>query len=595
MCTHVSRFSFPMTPIDLYVQGTPPGYAILVAGPWGSGKSYWWNAYSQTLARFERTPISMSAAGIRTYEDLASALFKASIEDIGTPALREAGKLFGRTLLRYAKVDPNDITLKAETFSGKTVICIDDLERFAGDFKVLFGFIVNLLDRNSVHCILMADEEHAITNFGEDYGTYKERIIGRTVRRKPELQTFVLEVIRGFADADVRSLLESEFENIARQLANWKMYNLRTARHFLSELAAILKQCAPETGSNLAPIISAVAFWAIAEAVDTKNNDRVAKMFVTPSFEIAYNLAQPKSSSDPSSGPSELDEISALIDGLGFSNEVENWPVSKDFSNFILGENVDFNQIAIDVGLHAARNTVPVGHSLVAALNSYRSSSDEDLQNAIRDARAYLASTTETNLSVVFDLFRSIYWLAHSGLTSFAEDEWRDEVLRVIDRMGASLHAGINVDIEYLHGSLDDNEEQVFTALSSLANEVKRLVWTEQLEKFTSAIMTGEGVLPNLVTNAPLFKGKDSEAFYDKLRAAGVPAVRRLGGLLRNSRRVENAGTFAFEDADFYAQLAEVIDSRVSRRRPMTILDSDLCHVANDLQLLATHLRSSRP
>ena len=72
-----------MKPVDTYLKSPPPGYALLVAGPWGSGKSHWWNSYSQGLKAIDRVPITISAAGLRSAEELESALFQASIEDLG--------------------------------------------------------------------------------------------------------------------------------------------------------------------------------------------------------------------------------------------------------------------------------------------------------------------------------------------------------------------------------------------------------------------------------------------------------------------------------------------------------------------------------
>lgn len=117
-----------------------------------------------------------------TLEELERALFMASIKDLGSSLLRETGTVVGRAALRLINVDPDDIKLKADVRPGKTVVCIDDLERFGGNFRILFGFIVSLLDDANLHVVLIADEERALKHL-DDYATYKERIISRSVEK----------------------------------------------------------------------------------------------------------------------------------------------------------------------------------------------------------------------------------------------------------------------------------------------------------------------------------------------------------------------------------------------------------------------------
>lgn len=581
-----------MTPVDGYVRGTPPGYAILVSGAWGSGKSYWWSKFSQTLHLVDRTPITMSAAGLASYDDLEAALFQASIEDLGTPLLREAGKLFGRTLLRYAKIDPDEIRLKADTFSGRTVICIDDIERFAGDFKVLFGFVVNLLDRDSVHCILLADEKHATKNFKKDYGRYKERIVGRTVRQKPNLSEFTLDTINGLDDVDTRTLLLSAQEGIAHQLTVWRLKNLRTVRHVISELAAIIRRCNPATGASLDSLISAVAFWSVAEAVDAKNTDLVARLFSTPGFELSYSMSRSGGYQQSSDDEPGLDDVAILVDKLGFAGEVYQWPNSREFANYVLGEEADFDQIAADFGLREERDERPMGHRLVAELNGYRNLEDRELQELIASARAYLLGRRETSLGVMYDLYRTVNWLAYSGLTSFSQGEWKDEVLASITGYPRPLPSAMTADIEYMRDSMDEYEREIRAALDVLSKDVQKLNWEQQQNKFIEALLSGEGELPDLVGNAPVFRGVDAAGFNGRLRRAGVSAVRRFGGLLRQARRVSNAASFAAADAPFYESLAQEIRQSTPTQRPMTILDSDLAHVARDVEAFASQLGS---
>jgi KAP family P-loop domain len=146
-----------------YLRSAAPSSAILLRGAWGSGKSFFWDGFKERqLPKLRKKDITFSVAGLATLEELEQAMFLASVKNLGTDTFRETGTVVGRALLRLVKIDPDDIKLKADVRSGKTVICIDDLERFGGDFKVLFGFIVSLLDAAKLHVVLISDEERAI-------------------------------------------------------------------------------------------------------------------------------------------------------------------------------------------------------------------------------------------------------------------------------------------------------------------------------------------------------------------------------------------------------------------------------------------------
>lgn len=193
-----------MQPIDAYLSNPPPGYALLLSGAWGAGKSFFWTNYADKLKGL--TPITISVAGLQTNEELESALFLASIKELASSPFGEAGTVIGKALLRLAKIEPKDIKLKADIAGGKSVVCIDDIERFAGDFQVLFGFIVSLIDASGVHCILIADEHRALKRH-RDYEAFKERIVGKTVLVTPSIREFCIQSINSSASQQSREKL----------------------------------------------------------------------------------------------------------------------------------------------------------------------------------------------------------------------------------------------------------------------------------------------------------------------------------------------------------------------------------------------------
>ena len=580
-----------MKPVDTYLKSPPPGYALLVAGPWGSGKSHWWNSYSQGLKAIDRVPITISAAGLRSAEELESALFQASIEDLGSPVFREAGLVVGRALLRCVKVDPNDIKLKADTFSGKTVICIDDIERFAGDFSSLFGFALNLIDRGVVHCILMADETQAEAKFNEAYASYKERLVGRTVHVRPDIDAFCDQVIKGFSDDGLRDSLEAHQDAIVRQLKNKGISNLRTARYFITELAQVLGDTKAAKGADLDSIISAVAFWTMCASKSSKNSSLVAKAFSTTGLDLAMALREQSRQAEDDKPLTEMAALLDLIQSMGFSDDVYNWPQSLHFAKLVKSEEADFEAIAVDFQLREAVVDERSASRILAQLNSYRKISDRELQEAIRDARAYLHSLEEVHLPVVFDFYRLLHYLSEIRLFDVDAEAWTNEVLGILAAYGGQIDALSDARIEFIASPLSEQETRVHVVIERLEGQVESHFWLKQRDAFLHSILTGEGDVPDLVSNGPLFSGVDVVDFHRNLSGAGVSAVTRLGALTRSALRVGNARDFIGSDGSFFRALANEITANIPATNPISILDAQLSLVAKDLVRLADHVK----
>lgn len=574
-----------MIAVDSYLKNAPPGYAVLIAAPWGAGKSFWWSRYSKSLT--SRVPITISAAGLTSYEDLENALFQASIQDYGSEALRETATVLGRALLRYVKVEPKDIKLKADTWSGRTVVCIDDVERFAGEFSALFGFVVNLLDRGVVHCILMADEEHAKALPG--YGAYKERIIGKTVPLRPDVAGFCEQVILGTASQRVRELLQKNQDEVVAQVTSKKISNLRSVRYFITELANILGETDAPATADIESLMSAVAFWTFSMAKNAGSSEVIAKALRTPGLVLAIaserRIGKPPGDLE---GDQEEQSVIQLIRDMNFSDEAYGWPHSEEFSRLVLNEDVDYKKIAVDFQLTKLDNDKATILALSSRLNSFRKMSDAELQILIVDTRTYLASGVEVNLAAMFDVYRSLHYLAERAIFAMSPEEWTDEFIGILEGYNAQGLWGSEIGFGSVLTKDELRAKAVVDQLLARASDYQR---SRAIEGFIAAILTGQGEEPDLVTDGPIFGTSINPIqLYGELSAAGTDAVLRFRALARSARRVGNASAFVSDDADFYRKLAAIIRGRTKRTSPATILQSEFFQLADELSALADHI-----
>jgi hypothetical protein len=111
-----------MQPLFDYLSAPPNRLAILLDGAWGVGKSFAWDAFARAhLHELNLTQICFSVAGLQTAEDLDRAIFQAAVKfnkgGMGE-LVGETGTIIARAALRWVKIEPDDIELKADLRAG---------------------------------------------------------------------------------------------------------------------------------------------------------------------------------------------------------------------------------------------------------------------------------------------------------------------------------------------------------------------------------------------------------------------------------------------------------------------------------------------
>ncbi|WJI14660.1 KAP family NTPase [Pseudoxanthomonas winnipegensis] len=560
-----------MQQLDHYLRNPQPGYACLITGGWGVGKSFQWHIYARNLQ--DMKPITFSAAGLQTAEDLERALFQASVDEIAGTTVAEVGAVIGRALLRVAKVDPDDIKWKADLTRDKTVVCIDDIERFAGSFNVIFGFIVNLIDASGVHCVLIADESRALIKF-DDYALFKERIVGKTLTVRPESAQFCEYIIKGFSRRQNRESLLAGLDALLGLIDQAKLENLRTVRFFLTELdllcAELPTEVLPHVTSSHLP--AAVLFWtrAVAKAA---GSERVARQ-VFASDAVGISLALREIAKQKGHVRSEeKDELGDLLADLNLTNAASAWPMSQAFIDHMQGQQgVDYARLATDFGLLEHQRA----YDPVEIIHHYERWSDQEVQEAIVAARAEFHNQDGLPLMRIHQLFRSLYFMSELGIFEVAPDDWTRGALDRLDELSSELDRIEVAAFEIWPAPYDENETQVVDKLQALNEDRNRVAERDRRKKALRTLLEG-GAPDGDMSITPVFEDMPApEEFLIELKALGSQAVSRFSGIFRRRMQISNARDFVSQDRDYAAALMEVIEEQVPMRRPMSVLDAEL-------------------
>lgn len=169
--------------LNEFLQIEKPGFAVLIKGAWGSGKTYFVKNYIEHQLKpnnKELKSIYISLFGVSSKEEIDSRIYEAVHNLINKPVSKLAfgvaktATLIGCNILGGAAAQEAASRIIGESKKiGKFlkeckdnyVLFFDDCERASVDLVELFGFVNPFVEDDGLHCILIADEAAWIDQF----------------------------------------------------------------------------------------------------------------------------------------------------------------------------------------------------------------------------------------------------------------------------------------------------------------------------------------------------------------------------------------------------------------------------------------------
>jgi hypothetical protein len=206
--------------LDYYIGlETPPAYAILLRGKWGSGKS--WFIKDFIKKRIQEDYIYVSLYGVTSYTEIEDAFFQQLHPILASKGMKLAGKIIKGLIKTTIKVDLDhdgkddgqinssipDINLPnfLKNIDSKILI-FDDLERCSIEISNIMGYINQFVENNGLKVIVLANEDEIIksdknnstTDGSKSYLSIKEKLIGRSFDVSTDfeaaLEDFIIQI-----------------------------------------------------------------------------------------------------------------------------------------------------------------------------------------------------------------------------------------------------------------------------------------------------------------------------------------------------------------------------------------------------------------
>jgi hypothetical protein len=183
--------------LDYYLDpNNTSDFAIMLDGPWGSGKTFFIETFMSERHRAATTseplagPTHLYASlyGVRSTEQITEQFFAQAHPVMNSKAVRLVGSVMSRWLNGYAGTEVNsgtdnnkilkDLFLNLE---GRALV-FDDLERCSMSITDVMGFINGFVEQENLKVVVIANQAEIPENQRKEYELKKEKLIGKTLR-----------------------------------------------------------------------------------------------------------------------------------------------------------------------------------------------------------------------------------------------------------------------------------------------------------------------------------------------------------------------------------------------------------------------------
>ncbi len=146
-----------------------PGFAVLLKGKWGSGKTWFIKRYCESLRDKKRKCLYVSLNGVTSFSEIEEAFLQQQIPFLASKPVAIGRNLITQVLKNSLKLDVNDAaTLNLTTPSMKltelftnleqSILIFDDLERCSINIVNILGYINSFVEQKELKVIIVTDE-----------------------------------------------------------------------------------------------------------------------------------------------------------------------------------------------------------------------------------------------------------------------------------------------------------------------------------------------------------------------------------------------------------------------------------------------------
>jgi GTPase SAR1 family protein len=242
--SHIHEFA-----LEYCFSPTPPQYALLLKGAWGSGKTWFVEKLTKAIRKKEGRELYISLYGLNSFSAIEYEFYRKLHPVLSNKGMEIAGKVLRGALKATLKVDL-DMDGKSDGSASLSipsinlpdylrntsglVLIFDDIERCSIKTSDLLGYINHFVEHQDYKVILVANEDEL--EKGENYKAIKEKLVGKTFEITPQIDDALDSFI---SDTESELFFETHRALIKETHSQSNYKNLRHLRQALLDFARL--------------------------------------------------------------------------------------------------------------------------------------------------------------------------------------------------------------------------------------------------------------------------------------------------------------------------------------------------------------------
>ena len=248
-----------------------PGYAVLLKGKWGTGKTWFIKRTLNSFSKKNGKHLYVSLYGVTSFDQIEDEFFKQLHPLLSSKSMALTGKIAKGLLKATLKIDldhdgKSDGSVSAQapdlnlpeylTNTSGFVIVFDDLERASMNLEALLGYINHYVEHQGYKVIIIANEEEIIAHqekqedFKIAYKRIKEKLIGKSFEINPDLSDALVNFISEMRTVDTQELYNKNINLISELYESSQYQNLRHLKQALWDFDRFLKNVSEDASSK---------------------------------------------------------------------------------------------------------------------------------------------------------------------------------------------------------------------------------------------------------------------------------------------------------------------------------------------------------
>lgn len=594
--------------------GSAAGYAVLLAGGWGTGKTYFVDhVLASHCSSLGKDMCYVSLSGIADSQQLSPRLLAAAYgvsDKSNIKALQQSFNSGIRWVGRFVtnhlalpdaalQVDIASLSpwLVAKALKNKVVV-FDDLERMKLDFDEFSSFVTQLVEKQACHVILVADRQRLMIK-GSIFLENAEKVVGEVVYFSPNLKKIINSICGAYtARGNDFAAVEKGFISALAYFKGDSKPNLRSVQAACRLLARTSKSLAERWNSHPQAIenLSKFALIAITETRREPTIEQKAiSAFSNPTgWAMARGFASVRRAGQEDAVDEQALAVNAIMEFCYDYSEVATFSAGV-VASFLKNGQVSASEVLekFDAAAKVLDGT-PSARSTLFLVGEFWTLSLAELNEEAVTQLEQLVTAESIGIIELWTIVKRLVWFSEEKLIAISvstiESCVRNKLRELVEQD--------TLDVEELRSLDSDFHEPTGSALALrdelklAARQIEDRQLLAQIEEFLASgpldFLRFVDALSNQWQLLPVLARIGPERLDEYVRRLPVDELRTFNSLLQSRYSTSNCGQYLGDEAKVLFELATMLEENVTREIPMSPKDWMLGHVIAALRIAAT-------